>query len=323
MTKYRFALRALALVVFALSATSFVNAQASRTWVSGVGDDANPCSRTAPCKTFAGAISKTATNGEISVLDPGGFGALTITKSITIDGSNGAGFGSILAAGSNGIIVNAAGATVTLRRLSINGFATGTRGVNIFAAGTVNIEDCQIFNFVNEGILVNLTATGANINVRGCTLKNNGSAGGANGAGLKATTTATGSGVGSTIFLTVSNTSSDNNTEGFRIENNVRATIVNSTAFNNSLNGFTCFPGAQPSDLNLESCTSSNNKQWGVTAFSNGTIRMSNVTVTNNLVQGLNPSGTGAILTYSNNKVQGNGPTGTTNGSTTGTAPQG
>src|SRR3954453_7767352 len=60
-------------------------AQATRTWVSGVGDDANPCSRTAPCKTFAGAISKTAINGEINCLDPGGFGALTITKSITVD----------------------------------------------------------------------------------------------------------------------------------------------------------------------------------------------------------------------------------------------
>src|SRR5690349_19227494 len=58
---------------------------ASRTWVSGVGDDVNPCSRTAPCKTFAGAISKTDVNGEINCLDPGGFGAVTITKSITID----------------------------------------------------------------------------------------------------------------------------------------------------------------------------------------------------------------------------------------------
>ena len=65
-------------------AGSLAHAQATRTWVSGVGDDANPCSRTAPCKTFAGAISKTAAGGEINVLDPGGFGAVTITKSITI-----------------------------------------------------------------------------------------------------------------------------------------------------------------------------------------------------------------------------------------------
>src|SRR5258707_12822433 len=77
-------------------------AQASRTWVSGVGDDANPCSRTAPCKTFAGAISKTALNGEINCLDPGGFGAVTITKSITIDCHEV--FASILNALTNGIM---------------------------------------------------------------------------------------------------------------------------------------------------------------------------------------------------------------------------
>ena len=78
--------------------------QASRTWVSGVGDDANPCSRTAPCKTFAGAITKTVTNGEINCIDPGGFGTITITKSITIDCTGT--FGSILASQTNGIIVN-------------------------------------------------------------------------------------------------------------------------------------------------------------------------------------------------------------------------
>src|SRR5215470_8838405 len=80
------------------------SAQATRTWVSGVGDDINPCSRTAPCKTFAGAISKTATNGEINCLDPGAFGAVTIAKSITIDCEDTQ--GSILAAGTNGVIVN-------------------------------------------------------------------------------------------------------------------------------------------------------------------------------------------------------------------------
>src|SRR5258708_19348567 len=71
------------MLVLSLHTTS-AYAQASRTWVSGVGDDANPCSRTAPCKTFAGAISKTAAGGEINCLDPGGFGALTITKAMTV-----------------------------------------------------------------------------------------------------------------------------------------------------------------------------------------------------------------------------------------------
>src|SRR5216684_7918110 len=94
MKQLSFTVRIFVLLVFTLGLASLAQAQATRTWVSGVGDDANPCSRTAPCKTFAGAISKTAKDGEISVLDPGGFGAVTITKSITLNGTHGSGFGS-------------------------------------------------------------------------------------------------------------------------------------------------------------------------------------------------------------------------------------
>src|SRR5437016_14384669 len=92
----------------------------TRTWVSGVGNDANPCSRTAPCKTFAGAISKTAASGEINCLDPGGFGAVTITKSITILCDEE--IGHILVAGTNAIVVNLPADTdrVTLRGLDID-----------------------------------------------------------------------------------------------------------------------------------------------------------------------------------------------------------
>src|SRR5260370_13148444 len=98
----------------ASAAVSF--SQATRTWVSGVGDDANPGSRTAPCKTFAGAIAKTAPGGEINVLDPGGFGALTITKSITIIGQSVE--SGVLVSGTNGIVVNAgANDVVTLEGL--------------------------------------------------------------------------------------------------------------------------------------------------------------------------------------------------------------
>src|SRR6266853_237200 len=103
-----------------LLATAPASAQATRTWVSGVGDDVNPCSRTAPCKTFAGAISKTAPGGEIDCLDPGGFGAVTITKSLTIDCDAGA--GGVLNAGFNGIIINAgSNDTIMLRNLAIQG----------------------------------------------------------------------------------------------------------------------------------------------------------------------------------------------------------
>src|SRR6267378_1218518 len=146
-------LNVLAVLVFTCAFASLAQAQATRTWVSGVGDDANPCSRTAPCKTFAGAISKTADCGEIDALDPGGFGAVTITKSITIDGT--ATLAGILAAGTTGVIINTSDNTkvVTLRGLSINGACTGIRGINIIQAKTVNVEDCVIFRFLNEGIL--------------------------------------------------------------------------------------------------------------------------------------------------------------------------
>src|SRR5512139_3382165 len=134
--------------------------QATRTWVSGVGDDANPCSRTAPCKTFAGAISKTAAGGEISVLDPGGYGAVTITKSITIDGGGGQ-VASILAAGTNGVIVNAGtNDIVTLRNIRINGVrgtpTGGLNGVRFLAGAALHIENCTIFGFTQNAVDVNV-----------------------------------------------------------------------------------------------------------------------------------------------------------------------
>src|SRR3989442_9926530 len=149
-------------IVLVLAFASLAQAQATRTWVSGVGDDVNPCSRTAPCKTFAGAISKTASPGEIDCLDPGGFGAVTITKSITIDGTTGAGFGSILSSGVQGVIINALTTDVIhLKNLAINGSGTtlGTNGINYIQADTVSVENCRIFRYSGSGI----TMTGANV----------------------------------------------------------------------------------------------------------------------------------------------------------------
>src|SRR5579864_4334530 len=114
------------------------HAQATRTWVSGVGDDANPCSRTAPCKTFAGAISKTAAAGEINVLDPGGFGAVTITKAITIRADHVE--AGVLVSGTNGIVVQAGPSDmVVLEGLDIEGLGSGLDGVRIVSGGTVYI----------------------------------------------------------------------------------------------------------------------------------------------------------------------------------------
>jgi hypothetical protein len=176
MSKARFFVNVLALIVLTLGITSLANAQATRTWVSGVGDDANPCSRTAPCKTFAGAISKTAASGEISVLDPGGFGAVTITKAITINGDGT--LAGILSAAVNGIIVNAGvNDVVYIRNISINGAGSGLNGIRWLAGKALHVENCNIYGIGNNsagngnGIVVALTATGGGLFVKDTNIK--------------------------------------------------------------------------------------------------------------------------------------------------------
>lgn len=175
MDNFRLALWASLFVGVILAFTSLAQAQATRTWVSGVGDDVNPCSRTAPCKTFAGAISKTASGGEINTLDPGGFGAVTITKSITIDGTGT--MGSILAAGTTGIIINITGEAdpvkaVRIRGLSINGAGSGIQGIKVIAANKVSIEDTVIDGFKSDGINV-VVPGAAQVFVKNTTIRNN------------------------------------------------------------------------------------------------------------------------------------------------------
>src|ERR1700716_893420 len=186
----RIALLTLAIVFLVpFFAAAPAHAQASRTWVSGVGDDANPCSRTAPCKTFAGAISKTALNGEINCLDPGGFGAVTITKSITIDCHEV--FASILNSGTNGVNIpfdsfNAADVrkTVRLRNINFNGVDTGVNGIritggSIIGAGVVLVEDCLIDgNFAGNARGISDERIGVGeLYVSNTTIRNTGSVG--------------------------------------------------------------------------------------------------------------------------------------------------
>ena len=147
-------IRSLAAAVLAVGFSTVAHAQATRTWVSGTGSDANPCSRTAPCQTFAGALNKTATNGEISALDPGGFGTINITKSITLNGDGT--LASILNAGTTGIIVNIttnlATDKVLVRNVSIQGAGTGTDGVRIIDGAEVILDNVTINGFTDAGV---------------------------------------------------------------------------------------------------------------------------------------------------------------------------
>jgi hypothetical protein len=224
---------ALVTVIFG-STVSLVRAQATRTWVSGVGDDANPCSRTAPCKTFAGAISKTAEGGEIDVLDPGGFGTVTITKAMTLDGTHGAGFGSILNAGNiPGITINVVTGTfvntaqVILRSLYIQGASqspSGTggsqNGINCIKANRVFVNDCHFENQGNSGINLNMASAGA-LFVRDCDFENTNTA-------IKGTTTA------GPLFMDIENISVHGNTNGVQYLSNAQGMITDAVFFKNT-----------------------------------------------------------------------------------------
>ena len=264
--------------------SSVAEAQATRTWVSGVGDDVNPCSRTAPCKTFAGAISKTATGGYIHVLDPGGFGAVTITKSITIDGGGGSLAGVLATMGQNGVIVNNPDAIVILRNLSIEGGGSGLNGVRIIAAAQVHIEHCTIQNFTNNGVL--FSATG-NLFVSDTSVKHIVNQGLYVQAGR------------ATLDRVVVN----GNGFGVLVGQVASATVKHSTASGNEVGFGTAYSaGAQ---LNLEDSVTTNNV-YGVLAIHGSSVRMSNVNVSNNSTLGLYNDGSAILASFGNNRFAGN-----------------
>jgi hypothetical protein len=175
------------LVLAAVAATvslgaGTAQAQASRTWVSGVGDDANPCSRTAPCKTFAGAISKTAAGGEINCLDSAGYGAVTITKAISIV-CNGV-VGSVLVSGVNGIVVQAGPSDIViLRGIEVNGIGTGINGIRFLSGKALVVDTVNIYGFTTNGVDVALAGSGSSVTVKDTTITNLG------GVGIRSTTT--------------------------------------------------------------------------------------------------------------------------------------
>ena len=286
MNKFRFTFKIFVFTVIALAFPLLVNAQATRTWVSGVGDDVNPCSRTAPCKTFAGAISKTATNGEINCLDPAGYGAVNITKSLTIDCEDTQ--GSILASLVNGVIINNSTSTVRLRGISINGAGNGINGIRILAASKVVLEEMVIDNFSQHGVSVETTSGTTKISVWNSSFRDN------TGNGINTFITGT-----SSVLLTVSNSMLSGNATGLSLTNATKATIYDSTSTNNTT-GLV----AANAEMTIRNVNVSNNTT-GIQAFSGGTMRMTASTVTGN-TNGLVINAGGTILSVSDNFILGN-----------------
>jgi hypothetical protein len=294
-----------ALACLVVGFPSLAAAQATRTWVSGVGDDANPCSRTAPCKTFAGAISKTAAGGTIDVLDPGGFGAVTITKAITIDGGHS--IAGVLVSGTNGIVVNAASTdTVILRNLFIDGIGTGLAGVSFLAGGALYVEHSVIQNFVNWGIDFEPT-TGGHLFATDVAIRKSGGGIIVGHSGV------------TTLGTIVDCQFGENGRAAVRADVGSIVTVHNSVAThgNNAFVSCNAVAGGTPV-LTLEDTLVTYNTGKGVLAADmgclSGTIYLNRTSVYGNTV-GLNIGAGGSIQSFGNNSIVYNG----TNGAPSGT----
>lgn len=281
-------------------------AQATRTWVSGVGDDANPCSRTAPCKTFAGAISKTAAKGEINCLDPGGYGGVTITKSIAISCS--AGTAGVLVSGTNGITVNAATTDVVhLSGLDIEGIGTGLSGVNIIQAAQVRIEDSTIRGFTVAGVNVAPTAAsgGVKVDVVNSVIADNA------GTGILNKPTS-----GSSVRTMVDRTTiSQNIGDGIMVNGTVttgslKVLVTNSASSHNNGAGYVSFSNGSTAQLMIDSSSAIDNANGIAGNGSGAVVRFTRSSVTSNGT-GVIQLGGSSVLSYSTNSVDGNGTDGT------------
>jgi hypothetical protein len=275
----------------ALMGTGLAYGQASRTWVSGVGDDANPCSRTAPCKTFAGAISKTAAGGEIDALDPAGYGALTITKAITIDGGGGQ-VASVLVAGTNGIVVQAGpNDVVILRNIRFNGISSGLNGIRFLSGKDLNVENCYIFGFTQNGIDIALNqATPASVHVIDSVLKNNA------GVGIRAANA-----VAPNVLVGIDNTKIILDSIGIEANTNSRVTVNRSVVENATSDGMKADAGtAQISIHNSDASFNTN----AITATSGSSVNVANTNITYNTTCAMNNVGAN-LGTFGTNRIVG------------------
>ena len=260
------------MAAFTFACATVVQAQATRTWVSGVGNDANPCSRTAPCKTFAGAISKTASGGEINVLDPGGFGAVTITKPITIS-SEGFEAGVLTNAGS-GIVVNVpnAGDVVVLRGLDLEGLSAASNGISVTTGGTVQVENCTINHFLGSGLNFAPTVAGSKLQVLDTIVRNNGNFGASTGQGVFVAPSAAARADLRRVRL-------ENNVAGLKAQGSSQTSVSDSLAGNNAFAGFSASGGT--AILNIERSVSTHNGT-GIVCAAGTNVRIGNNSITDN-----------------------------------------
>jgi hypothetical protein len=286
-----------------------VVAPTGRTFVSASGDDASPCRRDAPCLTFAAALKNTSAGGEIDVLDPGDFGPVTITESITIDGGGGSVAGVGVAPGTSGITINAgANDVITLRGLVFSGYGeTGASGVVFNSGSRLQIEDCMFQGFDTAGIAFTPgtgSATTAQMFVENSTMVGNAD-------GVLVTPTA---GIAAAVTLTRVHLDQNSVTglvaDGTNGSGPIQVAVGDGSASSNADNGISVFSGLASVSLDVIRTTIAANGLVGLRGQgSAATVTVGSSQIRGNTV-GLKMLSGGVLLSYGNNQMTGNGTNG-------------
>lgn len=268
--------------------TTTTHAQLARTYVSRVGNNLNPCTRTLPCRQINRGIDAVQPGGEVVVLDTANYQGFTVNKAVSITASPDASPAITVVSGNTAIVIDAGSSdVVNIRGITVNGLR-GTQdpsfGADIESAAAVHFQDC---NFLNLGIGV--TAGGFPVSIKNTTFRGNGS-------GIQ---------VVSTKAL-LEDCRFENNGTGLFVGAGGRVTAIDCLAFGN-WRGFYAGTVREATDLNLERCNATNN-DTGIHADAGVVVRVANSTITNNTV-GLAAFGNGQIVsrTPATNTVAGNG----------------
>jgi hypothetical protein len=262
---------------------------AQRAFVSAVtGNDANPCTRPLPCRSFGAAIATVAAGGEV-VVDSGGYGPFTVSKAVTVESPAGI-YAGVSATSGDGIDVSAgASDIVVLRNLTVYGFGSASTGISFLSGAALYIESCIVNGFHSYGI--NHSAS-ADLFVTDTTVRN----GGFRGIQI-------GPSAGSVASLDHCRMYG-NNSDAVVVFDNAKVNVRDSVASSKG-EGFTAAGNSTVAELNIENCVASNNIYGILTSNNVSTIRVSGSTVTNNGT-GLAQFGAMTLGSYGNNHVAGN-----------------
>ena len=296
----------IAMIALAIAGTVIAalpaQAQALRTWVAGNGSDSNPCSYTAPCKTFAGAYTNTAAGGEIDAIDAGGYGTLTISKNLTIDGGGGAVVSTLNSGSVNGFTINGSGIVVTLRNISIDGAGSGSAGISFSNGASLTVVNCEIQSDNLYGLIFAPTVAGARLVVLNTTIHNN------PGYGMVLGPTSTS---GTSTRVTLDGVKITGSGIGMRVTDNTLVTASRSSISSNSFDGISVATTTTGALVSLEHTTVANNGGNGMSASATGSghsvIRISNDYISGNSLASMSIGAGGDVISFVNNEIVDNG----------------